>query len=101
MAKSGIAVKTCGYDGGSGSFSGFGFGARRGGLQTDQMQFCAVQKFPLNLIAWLETNGGGQSHGKADIESLILALGTNGLNAQGVSGLHFEKIYLFACLFLC
>jgi len=54
------------------------------------MQFCAVQKFPLNLIAWLEANGGSQSHGKADIESLILALGTNGLNAQGVSGMHIE-----------
>ena len=92
MAKSGIAVKTCRYDGGSGSFSRFGFSGGRSGLQTDQMQFSAVQEFPLNLVAWFEADGGGQSHGKADIESLILALGTNGLNAQGVSGLHFEKI---------
>jgi hypothetical protein len=55
------------------------------------MQFSTVQKFPLHLIAWFEADGGGQSHGKADIESLILAFGTNGLDTQGVSGLHGEE----------
>ena len=55
------------------------------------MQFSTIQEFPLHLIAWLEADGRGQSHGKADIESLILAFGTNGLDAQGVSGLHDEK----------
>ena len=89
MAKSGLTAKACGYDGGGRLFLGFGFGAGRGSFQADEVEFSAVQKFPLHLIAGFQADGRSQSHGKAHIQSLILALGTNGLNPQRISGLHF------------
>lgn len=53
------------------------------------MQFSPTQKFPLNFIAWFQADGGGQGQGKAHIEPGVLAFGSDGLNTQWISGLHF------------
>lgn len=45
-----------------------------------QMQFAAVQQFPLHLFARLQTDGDGQSEWKTDIEAGLLTLGTNRLH---------------------
>lgn len=52
------------------------------------MEFAAIQQFPLDFIAGLQTDRGGQGQGEADVEPGSLTTGTNGLNAQGVRHRH-------------
>src|SRR2546425_1086874 len=47
---------------------------------TDQMEFAAIEQFPLNGFARLHADGGGEGQRKADVETRLLALGTTGLN---------------------
>lgn len=53
------------------------------------MEFSTIQQFPLHGFAWLDADGGGQGQRKAHVETRLLALGTAGLNFDGISGLHF------------
>ena len=52
------------------------------------MKFLAVQEFPLDLVSRLETDGGGEGHGEADIQAGVLSAGADGLDPQGIGGLH-------------
>ena len=71
--------------------------ARGFDLGTDQMEFSAIEQFPLNGFTWLDADGGGEGQRKADVETRLLALGTAGLNFDGISGLHF---FWSLCIFL-
>jgi len=53
------------------------------------MEFSTIEEFPLDGFAWLDADGGGQGQRKAYVETRLLALGTAGLDFDGVSGLHF------------
>jgi hypothetical protein len=56
---------------------------------TEEMELAAIEQFPLNGLACLHADGGSQSQREADVEARLLALGTTGLNFDGISGLHF------------
>jgi hypothetical protein len=56
------------------------------------VKFSAVEQFPLDLFARLQSDGGSQREGKAHIQSGILATGADRLNPQGIGGLHFVLI---------
>jgi hypothetical protein len=53
-------------------------GFRRG--EADQMQFAAVEQFPLDGFAGLESDGGSQRDGEVDVETRRSALGSNRLH---------------------
>lgn len=53
------------------------------------MKFAPVQQLPLDLFARLQTDGGRQGQGEADIEPGVLSARTDCLHTQGVGSLHF------------
>ncbi len=66
------------------------FGGWRRGLEANQVQFASIQQLPLDLIAGVEANGGGQGLGKTYVEPGFLPPRTKGLDFQGIGGLlHF------------
>src|SRR3990172_13255902 len=56
------------------------FSGRLGRIETDQMQFAAVEQFPLDGFAGLESDGGSHRDGEVDVETRRSALGSNGLH---------------------
>lgn len=60
------------------------------------MQFVAIEQFPLDMISRIEANGGGHCQGETHVEPGLLSLGTDGLDFQGISRLHF--VCDFACI---
>ena len=82
--------KIDGYEGLGCSFSGrSASGRRRRRLGPHQVQFAAIQQFPLDSFAALQANGGGQRQGKADVKTGLLALRSHDLNFQRIGRLHF------------
>jgi hypothetical protein len=62
----------------------------RAALEDNQMRFAPSQQLPLDLIAGIEPNSGGQRQRESHIEPGLLALRTDGLDLQGIGGLlHF------------
>lgn len=59
-------------------------GGRGLGVGTNEVEFSAVQEFPLDLFAWLQADGGRQGQGEAHIEPRVLATGADDLDAQGI-----------------
>jgi len=49
-------------------------------MQADQVQFAAVEQFPLDGFASLQPDGGSQRDGEIDVEAGRGALGANGLD---------------------
>ena len=62
------------------------FGGGRRGLDANQAQFVPVEQFPLDLIARVEADGGGQGQGKTHVEPGLLSLRANGLDFQRIGG---------------
>ena len=58
------------------------------------MEFTAIEQFPLNGFPWLDADGGSECQRKADVETRLLALGTAGLNFDGISGLHIFLVIM-------
>src|ERR1022692_715413 len=56
----------------------------RRGLKPDQMQFAAVQQFPLHLLSGLQSDGGHQRQRHVDMEARGLVLGANNLYFYGI-----------------
>ena len=56
------------------------FGGRLGRTQADQVQFAAVEQFPLDGFAGLHPDGGSQRDGEVDVEAGRGALGANRLD---------------------
>ena len=56
------------------------FGGRLGRLQADQVEFAAVEQFPLDGFASLHSDGGSQRDGEVDLKPGRGALGANGLD---------------------
>ena len=48
-------------------------GFRRGRFGSNQVQFPAIQQFPLHRLAWLQTNGCGQRQRKTDVQPGLLS----------------------------
>ena len=61
---------------------------------TEQMEFTAIEQFPLHGFTRLQADGGGQGQREADVEARLLALGTTGLNFDGIGGLHFFSLIM-------
>ena len=82
-------------------FSGLGLGRQRSGLVPDEVEFPALQQFPLHLVTRLQADGGGQGQGKTDIQPGFLSARAHGLNAQRISDFHifFESSNDFSGLF--
>ena len=55
-------------------------GGRLGGLRARQVEFTAIQQFPLHFFTCLQANGRGQGQREIDIETRLLAFGTDGLD---------------------
>lgn len=56
------------------------------------MQFAAVEQFPLDFLAGLQADGGGERQREVDVESGLLALGADGLNFKRIFCLHGNKL---------
>ena len=63
-------------------------GGRWGGGQADQVQFVAVEQFPLDLIAGIEADGRGEGQRETDVEPRLLSLRADGLDLQRIGGWH-------------
>jgi len=48
------------------------------------MEFASVQEFPLDELAALEADGGGQSQGDGDVEAGFLGGGADDLDFDGI-----------------
>ena len=59
---------------------------------TPQMQFTAVEEFPLDLFARLQADSGRQGQREADIEPGILSARTDRLHTQRVGRFHFPGL---------
>ena len=76
-------------------------GGRRRRVQAHQVQFAPVQQFPLDLVAGLEANGGGQGQWKTHVEPGLLSFGADGLDLQRIGvRLHFFVFFEIKCLTL-
>jgi len=62
------------------------------GVHANQMQFATVEQFPLDLVARLQADGGGQREGEIDVEARLLSLGTDGLDFERIFCLHSMKL---------
>jgi len=49
-------------------------------MQPEQMQFAAIEQFPLDGFAGVESDGGSEGDGEVDVEPGRGALGSNGLH---------------------
>ena len=47
-----------------------------------EVQFAAVEQFPLDFLAGFQADGRRQGQREVDIQTGLLALGTDGLNLQ-------------------
>jgi hypothetical protein len=56
--------KSCLYDEVRRLLAGSGFGGRRGRIGTDQVEFTAIQEFPLNLFAGFKPMAVAKASGK-------------------------------------
>jgi len=80
-------------------FRGPAFGRGRRRAQAHQVQFSSVQQFPLDAVAGVEADGGGQGQGKTHVEPGLLSPRSNGLDFQRVGGrLHFFVIFFWKML---
>jgi hypothetical protein len=61
-------------------------GGRRGRGEADEVEFIAVEQFPLDRVAGVEADGGGQRDGDVDVEFGAVALRADGLDFQGIVG---------------
>ena len=80
-----IAGKSGVYDGVRRLLLGLGFGRRSRGVEADQVEFAAIEQFPLHLITGLQPDGRSQGQRKADVETRSLTAGADGLNTQGIN----------------
>jgi hypothetical protein len=64
---------------------------RGGCVAAGEMEFAAIQQFPLHLFACFETDGGRQRQREIDVEARLLAFGADGLNFQRIFCLHEDK----------
>ncbi|MGH8592700.1 MAG: hypothetical protein ACREV3_02240 [Gammaproteobacteria bacterium] len=75
---------------GAGWGLGFGAGALTGGGtcrgEADEMEFVAVEQFPLDRVAGVKADGGGQGDGDVDVKFGAVALRADGLDFQGILG---------------
>ena len=67
------------------------FGGGRRGLDANQAQFVPVEQLPLDLVARVEADGGGQGQGKTHVKPGLLSLRANGLDSQRIGG----RLHLF------
>ena len=81
----GIPGKSGAYDGVRRLLLGLGFGRRSRGLEADQVEFAAIEQFPLHLITRLQPDRRSQGQGKADVETRSLTARADGLNTQGIN----------------
>jgi hypothetical protein len=58
----------------------------------DQVQFTAVEQLPLDFFASLQANGSRERQREINVESGLLALGSDGLNFERIIGLHGSKL---------
>ena len=66
----GTGRKSCRYVGVGLRFWGLGFGFNRGGIEPQEMKLAAVQQLPLNLVARLQADGGGQRQRALDFSGV-------------------------------
>ncbi len=56
------------------------FGHGFGRIDTDKVEFAAVEQLPLDFITGLQADGGGQGQREIDIKPGLLVFGTDRLN---------------------
>lgn len=66
-----------------------GQGRHRG--KAHEMEFAALEQFPLDFVPGLQTDGGGQGQGKAHVEPGLLPARTDGLDFEGIGDGHFFR----------
>jgi hypothetical protein len=65
-------------------------GERRSGIEAEEVKFIAIQQFPLNGVAGVESNSCSQGDWDIDIQLGSRAFGANGLDFQRILGFQFK-----------